>query len=277
MLDKDNDFLSNFLGGYSTCSPTSSCITIIPPSNTRITAPKNHVFLLVVCVSQQSSDSFDYICRMKNTNQPTPVAIFVRVSKQAQDYERQIADLKHYAERQGYAIVATIAEKISGSKRNDERRGITELRELVTGGRIKKVLVTEVSRLGRRTSDVLAIIEELTEHGVSVYAHNYHLETLTPEGKSNPVASLLFTLLAEFSRLEKETLIERIHSGLDNARRKGKTLGRPYGTTKDDAALVKEYSAVVRSLKQGFSLRQTATLAGVSINTVRKVKKAIQT
>ena len=212
---------------------------------------------------------------MKNTHKPTPVALFVRVSKQAQDYERQIADLTNYAEQQGYAIVQTIAEKISGSKRNDERRGITELRELVTNGRIKKVLVTEVSRLGRRTSDVLNVIEELTERGVSVYAHNYHLETLTPQGKRNPVASLLFTLLAEFSRLEKETLIERIHSGLDNARRKGKTLGRPHGTTKTNDALLKEYAPVVRSLKQNFSLRQTAKLAGVSINTVRKVKNAM--
>jgi DNA invertase Pin-like site-specific DNA recombinase len=88
---------------------------------------------------------------MKNTNQTTPVALFVRVSKQAQDYDRQIADLKHYAERQEYTIQATIAEKISGSKRNDERRGITELLALGTGGRIKKILVTEVSRLGRRT------------------------------------------------------------------------------------------------------------------------------
>jgi DNA invertase Pin-like site-specific DNA recombinase len=137
-------------------------------------------------------------------------------------------------------------------------------------------LVTEVSRLGRRTSDVLAIIEELTEHGVSVYAHNYNLETLTPQGKRNPVASLLFTLLAEFSRLEKETLIERIHSGLDNARRNGKILGRPHGTTKDDATLLKEYAAVVRSLKQGFSLRQTAKLAAVSVNTVRKVNNAMK-
>ena len=212
---------------------------------------------------------------MKNTHQNTPVALFVRVSKQAQDYERQIADLTNYAERQGYTVVQTIAEKISGSKRNDERKGIAELLELANNKRITKVLVTEVSRLGRRTSDVLNVIEELTEHGVSVYAHNYHLETLTPQGKRNPIASLLFTLLAEFARLEKETLIERIHSGLDNARRKGKTLGRPHGTTKHDTALLKEYASVVRLLKQEFSLRQTATLAGVSINTVRKVKNAM--
>lgn len=204
-----------------------------------------------------------------------PIAIFVRVSKQSQDYERQIADLNAYAVKQGYTVVATIAEKISGAKRNSERQGIAELLELAASRRIKKVLVSEVSRLGRRTSDVLKVIEELTEQGVSIYAQNYNLETLTPEGKRNPVASLLFTLLAEFARLERETLVERINSGLDQARRRGKTLGRPTGTTKDSTALLQEYAPVVRFIKQGFSLRQTAKLAEVSVNTVRKVKNLL--
>lgn len=204
-----------------------------------------------------------------------PIAIFVRVSKQSQDYERQITDLNAYAIKQGYTVVATIAEKISGAKRNAERQGISELLKLAATGRIKKVLVSEVSRLGRRTSDVLKVIEELTEQGISVYAQNYNLETLTSEGKRNPVASLLFTLLAEFARLERETLVERINSGLDQARRRGKTLGRPKGTTKDSATLLQEYASVVRYIKQGFSLRQTAKLADVSVNTVRKVKEAV--
>jgi DNA invertase Pin-like site-specific DNA recombinase len=212
---------------------------------------------------------------MNNTTL-TPAAIFVRVSKQSQDYERQIADLNATAARQGYTVVATIAEKVSGNTTNDERKGIAELLALAAGGTIRKVLVTEVSRLGRRTSDVLKVIEELTERGVSVYAQNYNLETLTPDGKRNPVASLLFTLLAEFSRLERETLIERIKSGLDQARRKGKTLGRPQGTTKDDAQVLNDYAHVVRRLRQGLSLRQTAKLADVSVNTVRKVKAVIE-
>ena len=205
-----------------------------------------------------------------------PVAIFVRVSKQSQDYERQIADLNHYAAKQGYTVVCTIAEKISGAKRNHDRKDITELLTLAASGRIKKVLVSEVSRLGRRTSDVLRVIEELTEQGISVYAQNYNLETLTPDGKRNPVASLLFTLLAEFARLERETLVERINSGLEQARRRGKTLGRPMGSTKDAAAILQEYPLVVRILRQGLSLRQTAKLADVSVNTVRKVKGALE-
>jgi DNA invertase Pin-like site-specific DNA recombinase len=209
------------------------------------------------------------------TLSPLNVALFVRVSKQSQDLERQIHDLTHYANEQGWTITATIAEKISGASENAARKGIMELLDLVKQRRIHKVLVSEISRLGRRTSDVLSVIETLSDAGVSVYAHNYRLETLTPEGKRNPVAALLFTFLAEFARLERETLVERIHSGLEQARRRGKTLGRPHGTTLSDEQLLKNYPAVVRSLKQKLSLRQTAKLTEVSVNTVRKVKAAM--
>lgn len=204
------------------------------------------------------------------------VAVFVRVSKASQDYERQIADLSAYAERNGYKVARVIAEKVSGAKRNAERAGVSELLELSRTGKIKKVLVTEVSRLGRNTGEVLSVIEKLKEEGVSVFALNYNLETLAPDGKPNPLAQLLFTILAEFARLERETLIERIHSGLDQAKRNGKTLGRPKGTVTDKAALLKKYPTVVRFVRQGFSFRQAAKLAGVSVNTVRKIQKLLE-
>lgn len=210
------------------------------------------------------------------TVKPTPVALFVRVSKQAQDLDRQIHDLSRFADEQGWIIVTTITEKISGATENDKRKGIAELVHLAKQKKIAKVLVTEVSRLGRRTGDVLSVIEALSECGVSVVAHNYRLETLTPEGKRNPVAALLFTFLAEFARLERETLVERIHSGLEQARRRGKTLGRPHGSTKSSEQVLTDYPRVVRCLRKGLSLRQTAAIAEVSINTVRKVKTAMK-
>ena len=205
------------------------------------------------------------------------VALFVRVSKQSQDYERQITDLTRAANEQRWHIHTVIAEKVSGAAMKENRTAITKLLHLAKQRTITKVLVTEISRLGRRTGDVLNVIETLFEYGVSVYAHNYRLETLTPDGKRNPVAALLFTFLAEFARLDRETLVERIHSGLEQARRRGKTLGRPSGTTKSEEQILKDYPRVVRCLKQGLSLRQAAKVAEVSVNTVRKVKAAMMT
>ncbi len=94
--------------------------------------------------------------------------IFVRVSKKEQDYQRQVEDLRAVAQSQAVQVVAEIAEKISGVRRNQERAGIQQLLELSRQGAIQKVLVSEVSRLGRSTVEVLQIVEELTQLGISI-------------------------------------------------------------------------------------------------------------
>ena len=197
--------------------------------------------------------------------------IFVRVSKKEQDYQRQVEDLRAVAQSQAVQVVAEIAEKMSGAKRNQDREGIQQLLELSRRGAIQKVLVSEVSRLGRSTVEVLQIVEELTQLGVSIYVQNFGIETLK-NGKRNPVAQFMFTLLAEFARLERETLRERILSGMDEARRQGVTIGRPVGAKEDKAVFLKKYAAVARQLRAGLSVRNTAKLCNVAINTVRKVK-----
>jgi len=197
--------------------------------------------------------------------------IFVRVSKKEQDYQRQVEDLRAVAQSQAVQVVAEIAEKISGAKRNQDREGIQQLLALSRQGAIQKVLVSEVSRLGRSTVEVLQIVEELTQLGISIYVQNFGIETLK-NGKRNPVAQFMFTLLAEFARLERETLRERILSGMDEARRQGIKIGRPAGTTEEKAVFLKKYAAVARQLRAGLSVRKTAKLCEVAINTVRKVK-----
>ncbi|HEX8351085.1 MAG TPA: recombinase family protein [Hymenobacter sp.] len=206
----------------------------------------------------------------------TSVALFARVSKKSQDTDRQISDLNALATRLGFGVVAIITEKISGSTKTARRPELQKLLELAMTGQIDKVLVTEVSRLGRRTSEVLQVVEQLTDLGVSVYAQTYNLETLTPEGKRNPLARMLFTFLAEFAQLEKETLQDRINSGLEEARRKGKKLGRPAGSTTEDEALVNKYPGVVKLLNNGLSIRKVSKLCDVSDNTVLKVKRALK-
>jgi DNA invertase Pin-like site-specific DNA recombinase len=201
-------------------------------------------------------------------------AIFVRVSKREQDYQRQLEDLRAVAKNQSIRVVAEISEKISGVRTNLEREDIQELLLLSRQGAIQKVLVCEVSRLGRSTVEVLQVVDELTLLGVSIYVQNFGIETLK-DGKRNPVAQFLFTLLAEFARLERETLRERILSGMDEARRQGKKIGRPDGTTEEKADFLKKYALVIRNLRAGLSVRKTAKLSDTSINTVRKVKQYI--
>ena len=86
-------------------------------------------------------------------------AIFSRVSKNVQNYQRQIDDLTSYADKQGWEVTTVITEKISGSKINDDREGINQLLNAARLGKIKKVLVSEVSRLGHRPSQTHKILE----------------------------------------------------------------------------------------------------------------------
>ena len=102
-----------------------------------------------------------------------PVALFVRVSSRGQDYSRQIADLTMVAERQGYTIAHIVSEKGSATKRsNVQRPEVEQLLTLCRAKVIRKVLVTEFSRLGRRRSETPALMEAITQAGVSIYAHN---------------------------------------------------------------------------------------------------------
>ena len=202
--------------------------------------------------------------------------IFVRVSTQQQDTSRQVDDLKQLCAKQGWEVATVITEKVSGSAKNSQRPGLKQLMDLADTKQVEKVVVSEVSRLGRNTREVLEIIEELSKRKISLYIQNHNLETLTPTGKVNSMAKFMLTLLAEFARMERETLIERTISGQRRAWEvEGKQKGRPVGTIEDIKKVLYKYPEVVRHLKAGKSLRDVAARCEVAINTVRKVKRAM--
>ena len=160
-----------------------------------------------------------------------PVAILVRVSTDKQDTSRQVHELQAVAAENGWEVVEVIDERgVSGKAAEDERFGLVRAQALASKGEIRKVMVHEVSRLARRNSTAHKFIEELEHLGVSLYWHAQRIETLLQDGKRNPAASIMFSLLAEMARSERETLVDRINSGLAKARRDGKTLGRPLGS-----------------------------------------------
>jgi DNA invertase Pin-like site-specific DNA recombinase len=164
-----------------------------------------------------------------------------------------------------FARVALLADET-------DRHVLHRVEELARAGAVKKVLVHEVSRLARRNSVAHAFVETLGDLGVSLYWHQQGIETLLPNGKRNPAAAIMFALLAEMARAERETLSERIKSGLMEARRKGRKLGRPQGSTVSDKELLSKHSDIVRRLKEGHSVRNTAKITGKGGSTVQRVK-----
>jgi DNA invertase Pin-like site-specific DNA recombinase len=209
------------------------------------------------------------------TKHRVPVAILVRVSTSKQETTRQLHELTQYAKGKGYGVVEVCREVISGTANADERRGLQRVEELAATGKIRKVLVHEISRIARRNSIAHRFVETLEQHGVSLYWHAQGIETLLPNGKRNPAAGIMLALLAEMARGELETLRARILSGLANARRDGKTLGRPEGTTLSRATFLKKHHDIVRLLKSGQSVRNAAKIAGKGGSTVQRVKASL--
>lgn len=203
------------------------------------------------------------------------VVIFARVSSAngAQDYERQINDLQALSKAKHWLVEAIFAEKISGAKKNIERTELMNMINYIKLHNINKVLVTELSRLGRDTLQVLQTIEILNQNKVSVYIQNYGIETLTAEREINPMSQFLITILAEVARMERKTIRERIASGYQNFRNNGGKVGRKQGYRKSDEAMKGEYAEEIRLLKKGYSLRNVAKLTHTSINTLRKLSK----
>ena len=203
------------------------------------------------------------------------VVIFARVSSTngTQDYERQINDLRTLASANNWVVEAIFAEKVSGAKKNIERIELMNMISYINSHNINKVLITELSRLGRDTLQVLQTIEILNQNRVSVFIQNYNIETLTPEGEINPMSQFLITILAEVARMERKTIRERVASGYQSFLNNGGKVGRKMGYTKSDEAMREEYGEEIRLLKRGYSLRNTSKLTGTSINTLRKLTK----
>jgi DNA invertase Pin-like site-specific DNA recombinase len=200
-----------------------------------------------------------------------PVAILVRVSTVRQDTDRQVTELEAYARSKGLEVVEVCREQISGMAEGEAREGLARVEELARSGAIKKVLVHEVSRLARRNSVAHSFLEMLEGSGVSLYWHQQGIETMLPNGKRNPAAAMMFALLAESARAERDLLADRIRSGLEEARRKGRKLGRPQGKT-PTADLLAKHKDIVRRLREGHSVRNTAKITGKGASTVQRVK-----
>lgn len=204
------------------------------------------------------------------------VVILARVSTDKQEYQRQVNELTDYCRRVGWSVEAVFSNKVSGAKRMEERAEIMDLIAYVKENEIDKVVCMEISRLGRNTLEALKVIQCLNENGVSLYVKNYNLETLNPDGRVNPVASLICTILLEIASMERLTIKERMASGRDQyiakCRKEGVKMGRPASYRKSMDTYKQQYSREIALLKKGISLRNIAAITGTSVNTLRKLK-----
>lgn len=205
------------------------------------------------------------------------VVLLCRVSTAGQDYSRQVDELSDFCSKMGWNVRRIFTAKVSGAKKIEERSELTEMLDYIRENRIDRVCVLEISRLGKNTLEALKVIRLLNDNGVCLYIKNYNLETLGADGKPNPIASMICTILLEVAQMESLTIMERMASDRDRyiakCRAEGIKMGRPGTYRKSDERMRTQYTKELGLLKKGISLRNISAITGTSVGTIRKLYK----
>ena len=189
-----------------------------------------------------------------------PIAIYCRVSTADQSCDRQERDLRAFAKRAGFEIVAVFKETASGAKNDRAERN--KVMALARARKIDAILVTELCRWGRSTQDLVQTLDDLHGWKVSVLAQtglSYDLGTAS--GK------LMRTIMAGLADFERDLIRERVKSGLQAAKARGVVLGRKEGQRPSD----KKAKKVLDLHRDGLSYRVIGRNVGLSKNTVMEI------
>jgi len=168
-----------------------------------------------------------------------------------------------------------LMDKVSGSIPFAKRPKAQEVIKLVESGQLKELVVEELSRLGRNTSDVISTLHWLhEEHCVNVNVRNIGLQS-RPNGKPNPIFKMVTSILSSIFEMELENIKERTAAGRQMFVLKGGVLGRPNNSTENDSQFLKKEKnqEIIKLLKKDRTIREISKLLDVSNKTVIKVKK----
>jgi len=204
----------------------------------------------------------------------TKAVIYSRVSSEGnrQDTERQTNELKEYANKMGYELIGVYEEKVSGFKKNEDRPIFSKMLEEIEKGTIDKILVWELSRIGRSVIQSLQNIQLLTDKKVSIYIKNFNLETLNDDKTPNSLSMFMVQILFSVANMEAQLTKSRMASGYRNHIKNGGKLGRKVGSIETEEETIQKHSEIVKLLKKKLTIRQISGLTNKSTNTVLKVK-----
>ena len=201
--------------------------------------------------------------------------IYARVSSAGarQSTDRQVRDLQAYAERDGYEVSKIYEERISGAARNPDRQVLLDCLEYCVKNHIDILLISELSRLGRKVDEVLENVKFCKDHHLNIYFQKENLSIFNSDGSENPFLTIMIAVLGTCAQLEREAIYYRLQSGRAKYIADGGKVGRKVGYRKPKEAKEEEYREVIRHLKKGTTIRDTAKLTGHCVRTIQKIKK----
>jgi len=187
------------------------------------------------------------------------VVIYARVSTNDQTTENQILKLRTIVEKNDWELMEIyIDEGISGAKGRDKRPEFNRLCKDMVRRKFDRILVWDVSRLGRSLQHLVEFLNEALTTRTDLYIHQSGLDTSTPSGR------MMFQIIGVFAEFERTIISERVRAGLQRAHSKGKVLGRP--------PIPKSVREGIRSLRaEGKSLSQIGAQYNLSKTSVRRI------
>lgn len=190
------------------------------------------------------------------------VVIYGRVSTNDQTTENQLIKLREIVKLNGWELVGEyVDEGISGSKGRDKRPQFDKLCKDMVRRKFNRVMVWDVSRLGRSLQHLVEFLNDVQSVGCNLYIHQSGLDTSTPSGR------MMFQMVGVFSEFERSMISERVKLGLNRVKVKGKELGRPI---KVDERFVEK---VKRLWGEGMTLDQIREKVDLSRSTIYRVVK----
>lgn len=205
----------------------------------------------------------------------TKVVIYARVSSvgDRQSTERQVSDLVDYSTKNGLSVEQVFEEHISGATKNEDRAVLCECLKFCVANQIDTLLISELSRLGRNVDEVLANVKFCKDNHLNIYFQKENLSLFNADGSKNPFLTIFISVLGTCAEMERDNIKFRLNSGLRRYVANGGRVGRKQGSIKSKEKKQEEYAKVIKLLKGGHSVRNTAKLCEVGISTVQRVKK----
>ena len=187
---------------------------------------------------------------------------YVRVSTDDQDYRNQKFEILNYCDRAGMKVDKWLEVEMSSRRSAKDRRIDELLANLKSNDRL---LVSELSRLGRSTSEVIPLIKTLTDQKIEFVAvkQGFRINSQNNKDMTSKVMVTIFSLLAE---LERDLISERTKMGLARARASGKKLGRPKGPGK--SKLDGKEDVIIGFLDKGVTRANIAKILDVTWGTM---------
>jgi DNA invertase Pin-like site-specific DNA recombinase len=196
---------------------------------------------------------------------------YVRVSTLDQKTDRQLVGLE------GHGLDRLYSDKVSGSVAFSDRPSGRRLLRDVEGGKVSEVHFWSVDRIGRDIKDITNVLHDLMSRGIQVIIHKEGLKLLTSDGRQNPTATLVLSVMSAIAQIERNAIRERTAEGLAVARAKGRLIGRKKGTTETvEKFLAKPKSVMIKKyLESGHTILETSKLVQCSTTTCVKVKRLL--